>query len=132
MVIAAGNDVRLRASTASAGNDVELRSGLVTETGDINLVAANDTAYGRSEEYKKKFGLSSSDAFGLAVGTPSWGGDVAISNARSPAARPSARPTLVVRSRPIAMPRSNRPATLTSSAVASAPVAMCCSMLVAM
>jgi filamentous hemagglutinin len=82
VVIAAGNDVRLRASTASAGNDVELRSGLVTETGDINLVAANDTAYSRSEEYKKKFGLSSSDAFGLAVGTPSWGGDIAISNAK--------------------------------------------------
>ena len=82
VVVAAGNDVRLRASTASAGNDVELRSGLVTETGDINLVAANDTAYSRSEQYKKKFGFSSSDALGVAVGAPSWGGDLAIAKAK--------------------------------------------------
>ncbi|PYC29284.1 adhesin [Aquipseudomonas alcaligenes] len=61
VVIAAGNDVRLRASTASAGNDVELRSGLVTETGDINLVAANDTAYSLTESYRKKTGFSLSD-----------------------------------------------------------------------
>ncbi|UCJ18865.1 hemagglutinin repeat-containing protein [Pseudomonas sp. MM211] len=82
VVIAAGNDIRLRASTTDAGNDVELRAGLVKDTGDINLVAANDEAYSRSESYKKKFGLSGSDAVGLAVGTPSWGGDIAISSAK--------------------------------------------------
>ncbi|MDO7930132.1 hemagglutinin repeat-containing protein [Pseudomonas sp. KFB-139] len=63
VVIAAGNDVRLRASETSAGNDVELRAGLVNDSGDINLVSANDTAYSRSEEYKKKTGLSASGGF---------------------------------------------------------------------
>ncbi|WP_414158731.1 hemagglutinin repeat-containing protein [Pseudomonas sp. BNK-45] len=62
VVVAAGNDIRLRASEATAGNDVELRAGLVKDTGDINLVSANDTAYSRSEQYKKKVGLSSSGA----------------------------------------------------------------------
>ncbi|MGE8412843.1 MAG: hemagglutinin repeat-containing protein, partial [Pseudomonas sp.] len=62
VVVAAGNDIRLRASKATADNDVELRAGLVKDTGDINLVAANDTAYSRSEQYKKKVGLSSSGA----------------------------------------------------------------------
>ncbi|WP_256657133.1 MULTISPECIES: hemagglutinin repeat-containing protein [unclassified Pseudomonas] len=56
VVVAAGNDVRLRASEIRAENDTELRAGLVNSTGDINLVSANDTAYSRSEEYKKKFG----------------------------------------------------------------------------
>ncbi len=82
VVIAAGNDIRLRASTTDAGNDVELRAGLVKDTADINLVSANDEAYSRSESYKKKFGLSGSDAVGLAVGTPSWGGDISISSAK--------------------------------------------------
>ncbi|MCX5509187.1 hemagglutinin repeat-containing protein, partial [Pseudomonas sp. BJa3] len=58
IVLAAGSDLRLRASEANAGNDVELRAGLVDKEGDINLVSANDTAYSRSEEYKKKFKLS--------------------------------------------------------------------------
>nr|WP_302328734.1 hemagglutinin repeat-containing protein [Pseudomonas sp. DVZ6] len=58
IVIAAGSDVRLRASEANAGKDVELRAGLIDKAGDINLVSANDTAYSRSEEYKKKFKLS--------------------------------------------------------------------------
>ncbi|PNV99125.1 hemagglutinin repeat-containing protein [Pseudomonas protegens] len=62
VVVAAGNDIRLRASEAVAGNDVELRAGLVKDSGDINLVSANDTAYSRSEQYKKKVGLSSSGA----------------------------------------------------------------------
>ncbi|AXK56253.1 hemagglutinin repeat-containing protein [Pseudomonas protegens] len=62
VVVAAGNDIRLRASEATAGNDVELRAGLVKDTGDINLVSANDSAYSRSEQYKKKVGLSSSGA----------------------------------------------------------------------
>lgn len=63
VVVAAGNDVRLRASEISAENDTELRAGLVNSTGDINLVSANDTAYTRSEQYKKKVGLSSSGGF---------------------------------------------------------------------
>ncbi|WP_240520863.1 hemagglutinin repeat-containing protein, partial [Pseudomonas lactis] len=58
VVVAAGNDVRVRASEISAENDTELRSGLVNSTGDINLIAANDTAYSRSEEHKKKFGYT--------------------------------------------------------------------------
>ena len=58
VVVAAGNDVRLRASEISADNDTELRSGLVNSTGDINLISANDTAYSRSEEHKKKFGYT--------------------------------------------------------------------------
>lgn len=63
VVVAAGNDIRLRASTVEAGNDVELRSGLVKDTGDINLVSANDTAYSLAEQYKKKVGLSASGGF---------------------------------------------------------------------
>lgn len=82
VVVAAGNDVRLRASETRAGNDVELRAGLVTETGDINLVSANDEAYSRSEAYKKKVGLSLSDAVGLAVGTPGFGGDITLASAK--------------------------------------------------
>ncbi|WP_256562828.1 hemagglutinin repeat-containing protein, partial [Pseudomonas sp. PA1(2017)] len=74
VVIAAGNDIRLRASTTDAGNDVELRAGLVNDTGDINLVSANDEAYSRSESYKKKFDLSASNAAGL--------GGITISNAK--------------------------------------------------
>ncbi|WP_236180764.1 hemagglutinin repeat-containing protein [Pseudomonas mosselii] len=58
IVLAAGSDVRLRASKANAGNDVELRAGLVDDEGDVNLVSANDTAYSRSEEYKQKLTLS--------------------------------------------------------------------------
>lgn len=58
IVLAAGNDLRLRASEANAGNDIDLRAGLLDSKGDINLVAANDTTYSRSEEYKKKVGLS--------------------------------------------------------------------------
>jgi filamentous hemagglutinin len=63
VVIAAGNDVRIRASEATAGNDAEIRAGLIKKTGDINLVSANDTAYSLSEKYQKKVGLSSSGGF---------------------------------------------------------------------
>ncbi|MBA2921589.1 filamentous hemagglutinin N-terminal domain-containing protein [Pseudomonas sp. P7] len=63
LVIAAGNDVRLRASEATAKNDVELRAGLINKDGDINLVSANDTAYSQSEQYKKKVGPSVSGGF---------------------------------------------------------------------
>nr|WP_305884109.1 hemagglutinin repeat-containing protein [Pseudomonas sp. PIC25] len=82
VVIAAGNDIRLRASETSAGNDVELHAGLVSETGDINLVSANDTAYSLTKEYKKKVGLSLSDSVGIAMGTPSWGGDISLASAK--------------------------------------------------
>ncbi|MGG7595725.1 hemagglutinin repeat-containing protein [Pseudomonas sp. WC1] len=58
IVVAAGNDVRLRASEANAGKDVELRAGLLDKEGDINLVSANDTAYSHSDSYKKKIGMS--------------------------------------------------------------------------
>ncbi|MDD1016649.1 hemagglutinin repeat-containing protein [Pseudomonas sp. TNT2022 ID1025] len=63
VVVAAGSDVRVRASETKAGNDVELRAGLIDKNGDINLVSANDEAYSRSEEYKKKTGLSTSGGF---------------------------------------------------------------------
>jgi len=63
VVIAAGNEIRLRASETTAGNDVELRAGLLSDTGDINLVSANDTAYSLTEQYKKKIGLSTSGGF---------------------------------------------------------------------
>ncbi|WP_448651972.1 hemagglutinin repeat-containing protein [Pseudomonas fluorescens] len=69
VVVAAGNDVRLRASQISAENDTELRAGLVKDTGDINLISANDTAYSRSEKYEKKTGSIS-------------GGFIAISSAK--------------------------------------------------
>ncbi|WP_418797016.1 hemagglutinin repeat-containing protein, partial [Pseudomonas mosselii] len=58
IVIAAGSDVRLRASEANAGKDVELRAGLIDKEGDVNLVSANDTAYSHSDSYKKKIGMS--------------------------------------------------------------------------
>ncbi|WP_063545307.1 hemagglutinin repeat-containing protein [Pseudomonas putida] len=63
LVIAAGSDVRLRASEANAGKDVELRAGLLDKDGDIDLLAANDTAYSHSEQYRKKTGLSASGGF---------------------------------------------------------------------
>ena len=69
VVVAAGNDVRVRASEISADNDVELKAGLVKETGDINLISANDTAYSRSEKYEKRTGSIS-------------GGFIAISSAK--------------------------------------------------
>ncbi|WP_165497002.1 hemagglutinin repeat-containing protein [Phytopseudomonas dryadis] len=82
VVLAAGNDIRLRASETTAGNDVELRAGLISDTGDINLVAANDEAYSRSESYKKKVGLSFGNAAVLATGSPGWGSDIAIASAK--------------------------------------------------
>nr|WP_328803393.1 hemagglutinin repeat-containing protein [Pseudomonas triticifolii] len=63
VVVASGKDIRLRASEIAANNDVELRAGLLDKTGDINLVSANDEAYSRSEQYKKKTGLSVSGGF---------------------------------------------------------------------
>ncbi|SEQ42721.1 filamentous hemagglutinin, partial [Pseudomonas soli] len=79
IVIAAGSDVRLRASEANAGKDVELRAGLVDKEGDINLVSANDTAYSHSEQYKKKTGLSVSGGF-ISVGSAKKAGQEAQSS----------------------------------------------------
>ncbi|SDB51338.1 hemagglutinin repeat-containing protein [Pseudomonas sp. NFACC13-1] len=79
VVIAAGNDLRVRASETTAGNDVELRAGLVKDSGDINLVSANDTAYSRSEEYKKKNGLSVSGGF-LSISSAKEAGRLAQSS----------------------------------------------------
>ncbi|WP_082555842.1 hemagglutinin repeat-containing protein [Pseudomonas sp. Root329] len=75
-VVLAGRDVRLNASAINAGNDAELHAGLVDKTGDITLSSADDLAYSRAEEYKKKLGLTLKDAMGWAVGTPSFGGDI--------------------------------------------------------
>lgn len=82
LIIATGNDLSLRASSATAGNDAELRAGLVKDTGDVRLDSAQNTAYSMTEQYKKKFGLSGGDAFGLMVGTPSWGGDITLSSSK--------------------------------------------------
>ncbi|MFT0867412.1 hemagglutinin repeat-containing protein [Pseudomonas sp. CAM1A] len=79
IVIAAGSDVRLRASEANAGKDVELRAGLIDKEGDINLVSANDTAYSHSEQYKKKTGLSVSGGF-ISVGSAKKAGQEAQSS----------------------------------------------------
>ncbi|NER65461.1 hypothetical protein G3436_18335, partial [Pseudomonas sp. MAFF212427] len=81
VVLAAGRDVRLRASDIAAGNDAELRSGLVDENGDINLVSANDSAYSLSNEYKKKTGLNVSGTWGnnISFNTAKKSGDEARS-----------------------------------------------------
>lgn len=79
-VILAGRDVRLNASEVSAKNDAELHAGLVDKTGDITLSSADDLAYSRAEEYKKKVGLTLKDAIGWAVGTPSFGGDITLNS----------------------------------------------------
>ncbi|MGN2432750.1 hemagglutinin repeat-containing protein [Pseudomonas syringae] len=79
VVVASGKDVRLRASEIGAGNDVDVRAGLLDKTGDINLVSANDEAYSRSEEYKKKTGLSVSGGF-LSISSAKEAGRVAQSS----------------------------------------------------
>lgn len=79
VVLASGKDVRLRASEIGAGNDVDVRAGLLDKTGDINLVSANDRAYSRSEEYKKKTGLSVSGGF-LSISSAKEAGRVAQSS----------------------------------------------------
>lgn len=62
VVLVAGKDLGLRASTVDAGNDIELRAGLLETTGDINLLSANNEAYSLTERYRKKIGLSVSDS----------------------------------------------------------------------
>ncbi|WP_178120943.1 hemagglutinin repeat-containing protein [Pseudomonas atagonensis] len=80
-VIIAGRDVNLHASEINAGNDAELHAGVIDKTGDINLAAADDQAYSRAEEYKKKFGLSFKDTVGLFAGTPGLGADITVNAA---------------------------------------------------
>ncbi|VVO56739.1 hemagglutinin repeat-containing protein [Pseudomonas fluorescens] len=75
-VVIAGRDVRLNASEVNADNNAELNAGLVDKAGDITLSSADDQAYSRAEEYKKKVGLSLKDAIGWAVGTPGFGADM--------------------------------------------------------
>jgi len=75
-VVLAGRDVRLNASEVNAKNDAELHAGLVDKEGDITLSSADDQAYSRAEEYKKKLGLSLKDAIGWAAGTPGFGADM--------------------------------------------------------
>ncbi|WP_422396267.1 hemagglutinin repeat-containing protein [Pseudomonas trivialis] len=99
VVMAAGNDVRLRASEINAENDAELRAGLVKDTGDINLISANDTAYSRSEKYVKKAGSMS-------------GGFIAISSAKKPARKRKAVPVWEARCLQIVMRRCRLSATL--------------------
>ncbi|SNY47589.1 filamentous hemagglutinin, partial [Pseudomonas sp. LAMO17WK12:I5] len=80
-VIIAGRDVNLHASEINTGNDAELHAGMIDKTGDINLAAADDQAYSRAEEYKKKFGFSFKDTVGLFAGTPGLGADITVNAA---------------------------------------------------
>ena len=79
-VVIAGRDVRLNASEITADNDAELHAGLVDKTGDITLSSADDQAYSRAEEYKKKLGLSLKDTIGLFAGTPGAGADITLNS----------------------------------------------------
>ncbi|MBH3404650.1 hemagglutinin repeat-containing protein [Pseudomonas glycinae] len=82
-VILGGRDVRLNASEITAQNDAELHAGLVDKEGDITLSSADDQAYSRAEEYKKKLGLSLKDAAGWAVGTPGAGADMTFATSHN-------------------------------------------------
>ncbi|MCP1479048.1 filamentous hemagglutinin [Pseudomonas chlororaphis] len=79
-VVIAGRDVRLNASEITADNDAELHAGLVDKAGDITLSSADDQAYSRAEEYKKKLGLSLKDTIGLFAGTPGAGADLTLNS----------------------------------------------------
>ncbi|TBN46950.1 filamentous hemagglutinin [Pseudomonas sp. BGI-2] len=68
-VVIAGRDVNLNASVINADNNAELHAGLVDRTGDINLSSADNEAYSRAEEFKKKLGLSLKDAMGVNLNT---------------------------------------------------------------
>ncbi|WP_248741907.1 MULTISPECIES: hemagglutinin repeat-containing protein [unclassified Pseudomonas] len=76
VVIIGGRDINLNASVINADNNAELHAGLLDKTGDISLSSADNEAYSRSEEFKKKLGLSLKDAVGLAAGTPGAGADI--------------------------------------------------------
>ncbi|MGR6739146.1 hemagglutinin repeat-containing protein, partial [Pseudomonas chlororaphis] len=76
-IIAAGSNVQLNASNLISGNDAELHAGLLDESGDVDLASASNSAYSRSESYKKKMDLSfsgSSDGIGVTVATGKQGG----------------------------------------------------------
>ncbi|WP_339433180.1 hemagglutinin repeat-containing protein [Pseudomonas sp. EA_65y_Pfl2_P78] len=75
-VIIGGRDINLNASVINADNNAELHAGLLDKTGDINLSAADNEAYSRAEEFKKKLGLSLKDTVGLFAGTPGAGADI--------------------------------------------------------
>jgi filamentous hemagglutinin len=82
-VVLAGRDVRVNASKVNAKNDAELHAGLVDKEGDITLSSADDQAYSRAEEYKKKLGLSLKDAIGWAAGTPGFGADMTFATSHN-------------------------------------------------
>ncbi|MBR7198038.1 hemagglutinin repeat-containing protein [Pseudomonas sp. 14A] len=75
-VIIGGRDINLNASVINANNNAELHAGLLDKTGDINLSSADNEAYSRAEEFKKKLGLSLKDTVGLFAGTPGAGADI--------------------------------------------------------
>jgi filamentous hemagglutinin len=77
-VVLAGRDVRLNASEVNADDDAELHAGLVDKEGDITLSSADDQAYSRAEEYKKKLGMSLKDTIGVFAGTPGLGADITV------------------------------------------------------
>ncbi|MCD4531661.1 hemagglutinin repeat-containing protein [Pseudomonas sp. C3-2018] len=82
VVLVAGHDITMQASEITAKNNAELHAGLVDKTGDIDLTAADDQAYSRTEEYKKKVGLSLKDTVGLFAGTPGAGADITLSSSQ--------------------------------------------------
>src|SRR5690606_954525 len=58
VLLVAGDDLRLRASTLSAERDVELRAGLLSSTGSIELSAAEDREEYYQNQQSKRVGLS--------------------------------------------------------------------------
>ncbi|WLG22504.1 hemagglutinin repeat-containing protein [Pseudomonas sp. FP1154] len=82
VVLVAGHDIAMQASEIKAKNNAELHAGLIDKTGDIDLTAADDKAYSRTEEYKKKVGLSLKDTVGLFAGTPGAGADITLSSSQ--------------------------------------------------
>ncbi|MFJ2486387.1 hemagglutinin repeat-containing protein [Pseudomonas sp. NPDC087639] len=82
-VVLGGRDIRLNASEINAGNDAELHAGLVDKEGDITLSSADDQAYSRAEEYKKKLGMSLKDTIGVFAGTPGLGADITVGSSHN-------------------------------------------------
>nr|WP_256662578.1 MULTISPECIES: hemagglutinin repeat-containing protein [unclassified Pseudomonas] len=82
VVVVAGHDIAMQASEITAKNNAELHAGLIDKTGDIDLTAADNQSYSRTEEYKKKVGLSLKDTVGLFAGTPGAGADITLSSSQ--------------------------------------------------